>query len=202
MRKIGSSSLKRRQKIFRVKFLPQEFLSAANDLFGVLNKRRILYMAVGALPVNVYGRERTSRDLDIAMTIDKGMFRDLFPSSRYLLVYPDKIEEISRVAKVRDKRTGILIDLLLSPEEFSFNKDSFKRRRKVLLGKRFGYIPSVEDYVISKLKAARAGSNDFQDIISVMLKNSRKIDWRYLERRARAENKLYLLNYYKELVRA
>jgi len=191
-----------RRKVFNVRFLPAQYIHAFKDIVSILNKKKINYMFVGALPVNVYGRERTTRDIDVVLVAGKKELNDIFPSFRYSLVYPDNLDVIKNVAKFRDRKTSILIDVLLNPEEFTFTSETFNRKQKVMVGKSIGFVPSAEDYVVSKLKAARAGSSDFQDIVSVLMKNKEKIDWIYLERRAKEENKLYLLSYYKELVKA
>jgi hypothetical protein len=199
MAKIGKSF--RKSEIGGISFLPKGVLDTAVDIFSALNKKRIRYMAIGAFPVNVYGRNRMSRDLDIAILLRKSSeFETLFPQSRYRMIDPDCVNERTRVARVRDRKTGILIDVILKPEEFTFSRNAFRRRVKVRIGKTIGYIPSVEDYLISKLKAGRAGTPDFQDVVTTLINNKNAIDWEYLENRAREENKLYLLRYYKDTI--
>lgn len=102
MAKIGKSF--RKSETSGISFLPKGVLDTAVDIFSALNKKRIRYMAIGAFPVNVYGRNRTSRDLDIAILLRKSSeFETLFPQSRYNMVDPDCVNERTRV---RDKKTG------------------------------------------------------------------------------------------------
>lgn len=187
--------------MFSVDFLPPSYAKTSSDLVSLLNKNRIRYMLVGAFPVNVYGRERTTKDVDVVLAIDKFKVAELLSEKRYSLIYPDDVNSIINMAKFRDRRTGMIVDVLLNPREFTFTEETFRRARKVKVGSFTGFIPSAEDYIISKLKSARSGSSDFQDVVSVLLKNSDELDWKYLERRAKEENKLYLLSYYKNMVK-
>jgi len=44
-------------------------------LFLSLNKASIKYMVAGGIAVNLYGIERATADLDIALELEKGIFK-------------------------------------------------------------------------------------------------------------------------------
>jgi predicted nucleotidyltransferase len=182
-----------------VPFLPPAVVETANDILPRLEAQNIEYMIVGALPVNVYGRHRLSSDIDLALVLNKiEQFRNIFPQSRYKLNSPDVIDANTRVAKMRDMCTGILVDVLLKPSEFTFDSTTFTRKVKVRIDGLKAFIPSVEDYLISKFQAARRGSQDFQDIVSTIRAQRNSIIWEYLEHRAEQIGKLDVVRYYRQ----
>ena len=172
-------------------------------------------MLAGAVPVQYYGRERFSRDVDIVLSLDEEGAKNLFNilmKDRYRLIYPLRHErEISSpsdllnlgMIKIRDVETQSIADIILRPSEagFRFDEESERRMRTVTLNGEQVLIPSPEDYLIMKLKSRRPGTHDFEDIISTLTSQYNSLDWEYLNRRAEEENLTSLLNYYKEAVK-
>jgi len=171
-------------------------------------------MVVGALPVNYYGRPRLSEDIDLAMILEEGQEAFLFrilKEPKYRILYPNRatnpddpelssprdLKEISLV-KMRDIATGTLIDLLIRPSAYGLTRESFSRRRRVRLGGKVISIASPEDYILMKLVSRRPATEDFQDMFTTLVKNFRRLDWPYLERRARELNISHLLGEYRE----
>ena len=179
---------KKKEKVVNVTFLPNNVIETGKNVLPKLNKRKIRYMIVGALPVNMYGRNRTSRDLDLAILLQNDSDLDfVFPSDRFRLTYPKKRGEAVRapVVKFVDKKTGVFVDAIIKPEGFTFDELAFSRKVKVKINNIISWIPSVEDYLISKFFVRRAGSQDFQDIETTMLRQKGNIDWRYIMKRSR-----------------
>jgi len=200
---------------YRGELIPASTRKTAIDLVRELKKRGMKYVVAGALPVQFYGRERLSRDIDFLISLDKGGAENLFKlleGKRYTLLYPLKHEqEISSprdlggvgLLKVRDTETRSLVDMFLRPSElgFRFDGEPEERARTVVLNGEEMLIPSPEDYLIMKLKSRRPGTHDFEDIISTMSTQLNTLDWTYLHRRAEEEKLTSLLNHYKEAVK-
>ena len=178
----------KKQRVTNVPFLPNSVIETCRTVLTKLNKKRIRYMIVGALPVNVYGRNRTSRDLDLAVSLQRASDLDsTFSHDRFRLRCPKKRSEVLRAAVVKfiDRKTGVFVDAIIKPDEFTFDELAFSRKMKVKIDGVTSWIPSVEDYLISKFFVRRAGSQDFQDIETTMVRQKDRIDWRYIIKRVR-----------------
>ena len=199
---------------YKGELIPASTRKTALDLVRELKKRDVKYVLVGALPVQFYGRERLSRDVDIVVSLDERgaeNFFELLKSGRYTVLYPLEHEleinspsDLTRLGlvKVRDAETLSLVDIILHPTEvgFKFHGEPEERTRTVILDGEQVLIPSPEDYLIMKLKSRRPGTHDFEDIMSTLSTQFSHLDWAYLQRRAEEEKLSSLLNHYKEAV--
>lgn len=216
--KIGTSASRRKPKhkmrvrSYKGELLPPSTRKTTIDFVKALQKYGIKYVVVGAVPVQFYGRERFSRDVDFVLDLNSESAQRLFTilkSSRYEIIYPLPHEhEINspndllnwHLVKLKDVKTNSLVDVIVKPENVGISFDSavMKRMRKVVLNGTRILIPSPEDYLITKLVSRRPSTYDYADIISTLSHQFNKLDWGYLERRARDTNTLTLLNYYRE----
>ncbi len=175
-------------------------------------------MVVRAIANAFFGRARYSRDVDVAVAISneksKEVLFSLIKGPRYSITYPDRqidrgdpaldspsdLDNINLV-KLKDKQTGISIDVLLvgGNQNYGLERSSFSRAKKVDLGGHtITSIVSPEDFILMKLAARREQSQDFQDMFMVMVHNYSALDWPYLHHRARQLNLTPLLDSYKE----
>ena len=212
--KTGTRAEPKRIVSYKGELIPASARKTAINFVREFRKCGIKYVLAGAFPVQFYGRERYSRDVDIVVSIDEKGAENLFKllkSSKYALVYSLEYEHrISsamdlldlRLIKVRDMETRSLVDIILRPSEvgFDFDSESEERVRIVALNGEEVPIPSPEDYIIMKLKSRRPSTHDFEDIISTLSTQFNVLDWSYLGRRAEEENLTSLLNHYKESV--
>ena len=208
-------SRRSRSVSYRGELIPASTRKTAIDLVREFRRRGLKYVLAGAIPVQYYGRERFSRDVDIVVSLDERGAESLFEilkKDRYTLIYPMKHEREVKsprdllelgLVKIRDRETGSLADLILHPSEagFKFDPESERRMRTVILNGEKVLIPSPEDYLIMKLKSRRPGTHDFEDIISTLSAQFDNLDWNYLNRRAEEERLTSLLNHYKEAVK-
>jgi len=199
---------------YKGELIPASTRKTAINLVRELKKRGVKYVLVGAVPVQFYGRERLSRDVDVVVSLDERGAANLFEllkSGRYTVLYPLKHEQeinspndLTRLdlLKVRDAETQSLVDVILRPAEvgFKFGGEPEERARTVILDGEQVLIPSPEDYLIMKLKSRRPGTHDFEDIMSTLSTQFSHLDWAYLQRRAEEEKLTSLLNHYKEAV--
>jgi predicted nucleotidyltransferase len=197
----------------RGELIPPSTRKTAIDMVREFRRYGIKYVVAGAIPVQYYGRERLSRDVDFVLSIDRtgaeGLFK-ILKKKRYKIITP-KPDEISSpssllsigVIKLRDEETGSLADIILRSAEtgFHFDEEALRRVRRVTFDGEDILIPSPEDYLIMKLKTRRPGTHDFEDIMSTLTAQFRTLDWEYLKRRAREENLTSLLNYYRDAVK-
>ena len=199
---------------FRAELVPSSTRETTVRLVGELQNYAIKYVLAGAFPVQFYGRERFSRDVDLVVGVNEKNAQNLFKllkSGRYTVLYPmehekkiDSPESILKInlIKMKDTQTGALVDLILTPREvgFKFDNESEKRMKKVKLNGKEVVMPSPEDYLVMKLKARRPGTHDFEDIVSTLTVQFDSLDWNYLDNRAEEENVKGLLDYYKGAV--
>jgi hypothetical protein len=199
---------------YKGELIPASTRKTAINMIRELKKRGVKHVLVGAFPVQFYGRERLSRDVDIVVSLDERGAENLFEllkSERYTVLYPLKHEQeiispsdLMRVGllKVKDAETLSLVDIILRSAEvgFKFNGEPEERARTVILDGEQVLIPSPEDYLIMKLKSRRPGTHDFEDIMSTLSTQFSHLDWAYLQRRAEEEKLTSLLNHYKEAV--
>jgi len=204
----------RRSISYEGELIPASTRETAINMVRELKKRGVKYVLAGALPVQFYGRERLSRDIDIIVSLDERGAKNLFEllkSDRYTVLYRLRHEqEINSpsdpmrldLLKVRDAKTQSLVDVLLRPTEvgFRFGDEPEVRARTVVLNGEQILIPSPEDYLIMKRKSRRPGTHDFEDIISTLSTQFNVLDWGYLQRRAKEEKLTSLLNHYNEAV--
>ena len=147
-----------------------------------LTKAQIPYMIIGGQAVLLYGTPRLTRDIDVTLGIDTDRLAELLKIVKRLKlrVIPKKIVDFvtrTMVLPVQDKKSGIRIDFIFSLTPYE--QQSFRRVKRVKMGRAIIKFASVEDLIIHKIFSGRP--RDLEDIKSVLLKN-RKINRRYIRR--------------------
>ncbi|MGB9714122.1 MAG: nucleotidyltransferase [Candidatus Bathyarchaeales archaeon] len=175
-------------------YIPESVKLCLKDLVKKLGKHKIKYVVIGAIPIQFYGRPRTSADIDIVLVshINKEKLHKVL-TERYSLYY-----EGETVLKFIDNVTKTGVDILLSLRTVGLSQESLKRLRKIKIDDLTIAVPCPEDYILTKLKARRPDTFDFADVMSVLLNMHDKIDWKYLTKRAKEENLSHLIEYYRE----
>ena len=213
--KIGKDVLKQRVRVpkaYRGELLPPSVRRATVDFVKRLESHKIRYMVVGAVPVQFYGRERFSRDVDIAVFLNKrntADFLKILKSGRYKVRYPlpheHKLEKPDDLLdwdllRLVDLEHDSLLDIHLKTEIIGLDEGSLTKAKNVTINGEQIVIPSPEDYLITKFISRRPSSHDFEDIMSTLINQYHAIDWKYLEDKARKTDVIFLLKYYKEAV--
>jgi hypothetical protein len=192
--------------------LPFSVRKATVDFVKELKKNRLKYLVLGAVPVQFYGRERFSRDVDIVLFLNEksaDVLFELVKSGRYKVRYPlpheHKLEKPDdfldwHLLKLEDLRHKALLDVHLKHGNLGLDKKSLNNAKTVMLNGEEIVIPSAEDYLMTKLISRRPSSHDFEDIMSTLLGQYSKIDWKYLEKKAEKYKVLFLLKYYKDAI--
>jgi len=184
-------------------WIPENVRKSLIDLIKRLNRFRIKYLILGAIPVQYYGRPRISWDVDVVLITPttKNKLFSIMDSEKY---QPIRGEE--SVFKFKDLETESFIDVLLKPSELGLTSESLKRKKKVRISRVNVNIPSPEDYILTKLVARRPGTNDYHDVITTLENLYNELDWPYLEKRAKTLGSIRpewkpiypLIKYYKE----
>lgn len=176
-------------------YVPPNVRKSLKNVVKLLNRFKVRYLVIGAIPVQYYGRPRTSWDVDLVIMTPIGkeqLFKMLSPE-RY-----NPVSGTTDVFKFKDLGTKTFLDIILKPQHLGLTYDSFKNKKAVTINGTNVNIVSPEDYIITKLKSRRAGTGDFHDIVTTLTNMYDKLEWSYLERRAKTLNLHHLLKYYRE----
>lgn len=157
-------------------------LEATVDLLGQV---RIRYMIIGALAVAIWGRPRSTLDVDfIVLTEESGLQRLASEAVKKAFVVDQewgKRNPMIRDTHVRLLRRGLPVDLMLPRD--AHDRYAFQRRRRKRWRARSLWFVAPEDLILQKLKVGRP--RDFEDALSVWQQQRAKIDERYLGEWAR-----------------
>lgn len=160
-----------------------------DDLFSsliriqhILNRADIPSAAIGALALSVWGRGRTTNDVDLKVAVTRENAQSLLSAlpSDFRPTVDDPLDMLDRVGFVfvRDP-DDIRIDLLLA--DFSFDEEALARAIDVEISPGQSIrVCTAEDLVIYKLISTRA--RDFDDAENVILRQGRGLDIAYIER--------------------
>jgi hypothetical protein len=140
-------------------------------LFSSLNKATIKYMVVGGIAVNLYGIERATADLDIALELEEGNLLKFIKVAEKLGLRPkipvklgDFIDPKKRRSWRMDK--GMLVFSLYDPKnpfflidiftEIPFDFDAiYKQRKKVKFENIFIPVVPIKELIAMKEKSDR-----------------------------------------------
>jgi hypothetical protein len=140
-------------------------------LFSSLNKVSIRYMVAGGIAVNLYGIERATADLDIALELEKGNLLKFINVAEKLGLRPkipvklgDFIDPEKRRSWRMDK--GMLVFSLYDPKnpfflidiftEIPFDFDAiYKQRKKVKFENIFIPVVPIKELIAMKEKSDR-----------------------------------------------
>jgi hypothetical protein len=151
-------------------------------------------MVIGGYALPFYGRLRTTVDLDLAVATASQQFNVLLDLLRSADFQPTICSPNNPVIVVVDHKEGIEFELWTKPDGIVFDEETIKRRRKAQIGEgTWAWIVSPEDFIVTKLARADRGVIDEQDVKSVLTAQEGKLDYAYLEKRARDAQVLTIL---------
>jgi hypothetical protein len=157
------------------------------EISRVLNGLEIDYVIVGGIAVASWGNLRTTRDVDIIISLERGevkRFVDAIKAHDFLTSVWDieaAMDEHSHFT-ISDKLSEYYIDAkgVYTDKEV----ESLKRKKVVYLGNTPIYIASPEDTLANKLMFG--SEQDLKDAEGIWVRQMGKLDLRYLEGRCRA----------------
>jgi hypothetical protein len=157
-------------------------LEATVDL---LQQAKVSYMIIGALAVGIWGRPRTTLDVDI-IVLTKGSDLQGLAWEAVKKAFVVDQEWAARNPMIRDTQLRLVhrslpVDLMLPRDQH--DRDALRRRRRKRWRARSLWFVAPEDLILQKLKVGRP--RDFEDALSVWQEQRKKIDKRHLCRWAR-----------------
>jgi hypothetical protein len=153
---------------------------------GAFDKHNILYMLIGGIAVNYYGRPRFTHDVDMIIQIQLKNAQEiisLFEREFYVAI-EGVIEAIQygTMFNLIHQETGFKVDCwVLKDEEYA--KVSFARRRKEIIFDQPIYISSPEDLIISKLDWYKKSDiqKHYEDALSIFQIQAENLDLDYIK---------------------
>lgn len=148
-----------------------------------LDKNSVQYMVIGGQAVLLYGIIRLTRDIDITLETDTDRFQliNKICVESGLKPLPEDAEDFAIKTKVlpaEDTESRIRIDFIFSFT--TYEKQAFKRIKKVLMDDYPVKFASCEDVIIHKMIADRAV--DREDVKNILIKNKNSIDIKYIRK--------------------
>jgi len=158
---------------------------------SILDNLGIDYFVTGGFAITVWGRIRTTNDIDMVIQLVEPQVRSLAEALRKISSY-GYVDEETAAEAVRnngefnfiDPDTGYKVDFFVTKKGISALE--FKRRKdKTILGQRVYFI-SPEDLILSKLRWYRISpsSRHIEDIESILKISNKIIDKKYLKKMA------------------
>lgn len=168
----------------------------------ILNKKHIPYAVTGGYAVSIWGRPRSTFDLDIVIGLFKEQVSDLALALRKIksVTYIDEnmiYESIKSIGEFNlfHGGSGIKVDFWVIGKD-SFSQASLKRRKPIRIGKEKIYFISPEDLILSKLRwyQITPSSRQLEDVESIFKISKDVLDTSYLTKWAKELNVSELLS--------
>ena len=181
-------------------------LKCLRKLVEVLEECEAPYAVLGGLAIPAFGVPRSTVDVDIGLAVkgEKKLEEIVQKLEAKNVRASSEVRSWRTVAHLSDKENLVDIEIWLVPDGIRWNQEILKRRWRVTFnvgGEPLEvYTLSPEDFIVNKLARKDRGAGDEEDVISVMAISKNKIDWRYLNKRAREEKVFDLLQALKEKI--
>jgi hypothetical protein len=170
-------------------------LRTLHRLITLFEENRIDYMIIGGYALPFYGRIRTTVDLDLAVAVKtQEKFNALLNLLRATDFEPTICSPNNPLIVAVDRKEEIEFELWTKPDGIVFDEQTLRRRRKAQLNEGISaWVVSAEDFIVTKLARPERGVIDEQDVKSVLVRQEGKLDWNYLEKRAKDAQVLTIL---------
>ena len=163
-------------------FSPAEIARNLARVTRFFQRHRLHYMLIGAVAMSVWGRPRTTLDLDFLVLVDeKGLAKiNGWITQEGMRVDEAWLEWNPLLAKtqLRLDLGQVMVDLMI-PRDVH-DRQAFCRRKRKKVGKRFYWFISPEDFILQKLKVGRP--RDFEDAVTVLERLREELDMSHLKR--------------------
>jgi len=145
-------------------------------------------MLIGGHALPAYGQIRATQDVDVAIAAKHG---DIVKLQAHLskLGYqlPSNPQPDAPLFLVTDLKNMLEIEIWTKPDGVVFDKELLRRRIRVRpFDDEFEmFAIGPEDFIVNKLARKDRGVQDEQDVISVLSRQKGKLDYAYLDSRAK-----------------
>ena len=136
-----------------------EIAETLERIVSFLESQEIDYMLIGGYVLPMYGRIRTTLDIDIAvaLTTEEGFTRFLREAER--ADYSVSLGSFQNpVCLLHDRLTDYEIEIWRQPDGVVWDGETLRRRRKATLAGVEVWMISPEDFIVSKLARSEASS--------------------------------------------
>ena len=152
------------------------------------------YMVIGGFALPSFGPMRTTVNLDVAVKVDSvSEFESFVARAAEAEFEPSAASFSNSVCVFVDKKTSLEIEFWLRPDGIVWDRETLRRRRKVNIGDVMAWVVSPEDFIVSKLARPDRGVQDEKDVAGVLVRLGNRLDYHYLNRRARRAGVLSVL---------
>lgn len=162
-----------------------EIAETLDRAVSFLESQEIDYMLIGGYALPMYGRIRTTLDIDIAvaLTTEAGFTRFIEEAER--ADYSVSLGSFQNpVCLLHDRLTDYEVEIWRQPDGVVWDGETLRRRRKANLAGVEAWMISPEDFIVTKLARSDRGVTDEQDVKSVLEREDVTLDWAYLKDRA------------------
>ncbi len=157
------------------------YQEVVKKVIRLLVKAKIPYAIVGGLAAGYYGTARSTRDVDVIVTVDRKSAEQLvkFAKTAGFVAVKPEVLTLVRVSNrfVMESSDGYRIDFWLA--KTNYDKVALKRRRRGRIYGRYAWIVAPEDLILQKLRAGRP--RDVADVIGVLIRQRGKLDMEHLQ---------------------
>lgn len=154
---------------------------ALSKIAQFLQRHRIPYALIGAMALNMYGRPRTTLDIDFLILLDEEEIDKIKDEAARNNILTDEewVKHNPMITKshMRFIIDEITIDLMLPRDDH--DREALKRRKKKKVNNKTIWIIAPEDLILQKLKVGRP--RDFEDALTVLERLFGELDITYLE---------------------
>jgi hypothetical protein len=172
------------------------FVNSAKKLITTFSKEKLQYMFIGGFALPAYGQIRTTQDIDIAIAATKmeSLERLLEELRKSSFETTAKAQMEAACICLLDRQNLVDVELWLKPDGVIFDNELLSRRRKIELAEDLNiWVIGPEDFIVNKLARTDRSIQDERDIVTVLIKQKGKLDYEYLEERAREFEVIQLL---------
>ena len=160
----------------------------------ILQDLKIPYAVTGGYAVSIWGRLRSTYDIDIVIEIFDTQIKTLHQALREIskLIYVD--DGTKKWFNFIHGESGIKVDFFIVSEEDKVSKLELERRVPQIIENQTVYFVSPEDLILSKLRWYKEGESfkQLEDINSIF-KIQKKLDLDYLKKQAKVQSTTKIL---------
>jgi hypothetical protein len=162
-----------------------ELAAQLHSIFATVN---VPYYITGGVAAITYGEPRTTRDLDVVISVPRDALTPLVTALEAAGFYVPGVEDAAsgrmRTLQVTQVATISRADLVLADDN-DYERLKFQRRRLISLPDGTdAYLVSPEDVVVNKLRWGRQSQSEKQwrDVLGVLKTQQEQLDYEYIHR--------------------